>query len=238
MDQTIIYYCFSESQLSQIQIRDSVQDCSNSIANALELLRSCTKPSKWYTENHDYINYISYGKLKKNLFHKIICSGHIDMASCNAIISPVPWQRRCCSLTLSSRDDLLSITDYSYKSLPLNTPYWDSLLWFCVYLKMVQLHSSSSGIIIYNFQNAFANVLRHPEFGKFIKKILHLSLTGLAPKMPLVMVMDNMKFYRMKNYFTIILCNMTTLLWYSLGKSAIACLTEVIAESKPIMLIA
>ena len=28
------------------QIDDLVQDCSNSIANALELLQSCTKPSK------------------------------------------------------------------------------------------------------------------------------------------------------------------------------------------------
>ena len=26
-----------------------VQDCSNSIANALELLQSCTKPSKWHS---------------------------------------------------------------------------------------------------------------------------------------------------------------------------------------------
>ena len=25
-----------------------VQDCSNSIANALELLQSCTKPSLWF----------------------------------------------------------------------------------------------------------------------------------------------------------------------------------------------
>ena len=30
-----------------------VQDCSNSIANALELLQSCTKPSCWYLLDHD-----------------------------------------------------------------------------------------------------------------------------------------------------------------------------------------
>ena len=30
-----------------IQIDGLMQDCSNSIANALELLQSCTKPSKW-----------------------------------------------------------------------------------------------------------------------------------------------------------------------------------------------
>ena len=29
------------------QVDGLVQDCSNSIANALELLQSCTKPSKW-----------------------------------------------------------------------------------------------------------------------------------------------------------------------------------------------
>ena len=30
-----------------LQIDGLVQDCSNSIANALELLQSCTKLSKW-----------------------------------------------------------------------------------------------------------------------------------------------------------------------------------------------
>ena len=33
-------------------IDDSVQDCSNSIANALEILQSCTKPSTW---NNDWL---------------------------------------------------------------------------------------------------------------------------------------------------------------------------------------
>ena len=32
----------------QHDIDGLVQDCSNSIANALELLQSCTKPSIWY----------------------------------------------------------------------------------------------------------------------------------------------------------------------------------------------
>ena len=32
----------------QVYLHGSVQDCSNSIANALELLQSCTKPSTWY----------------------------------------------------------------------------------------------------------------------------------------------------------------------------------------------
>ena len=32
---------------SQDNIDGLVQDCSNSIANALELLQSCTKPSIW-----------------------------------------------------------------------------------------------------------------------------------------------------------------------------------------------
>ena len=31
----------------QDEINDLVQDCSNSIANALELLQSCAKPSRW-----------------------------------------------------------------------------------------------------------------------------------------------------------------------------------------------
>ena len=37
-----------------VYIDGLVQDCSNSIADALELLQSCTKPSIWYIE-HDSI---------------------------------------------------------------------------------------------------------------------------------------------------------------------------------------
>ena len=33
---------------SPVQIDSLVQDCSNSSALAMELLQSCTKPSKWY----------------------------------------------------------------------------------------------------------------------------------------------------------------------------------------------
>ena len=33
---------------NSLHIKGLAQDCSNSIANALELLRSCTKPSIWY----------------------------------------------------------------------------------------------------------------------------------------------------------------------------------------------
>ena len=33
--------------IAKIQIDGSVQNCSSSIANALELLQSCTKPSKY-----------------------------------------------------------------------------------------------------------------------------------------------------------------------------------------------
>ena len=33
---------------AELQIDGLVQDCSNSIANALELLQSCTKPSKYW----------------------------------------------------------------------------------------------------------------------------------------------------------------------------------------------
>ena len=40
-------YGHSQVMLEQHQINSLVQDCSNSVANALELLQSCTKPSKW-----------------------------------------------------------------------------------------------------------------------------------------------------------------------------------------------
>ena len=39
---------FSESQISSLHIDGLVQDCSNSIANALELLQSWAKSSTWY----------------------------------------------------------------------------------------------------------------------------------------------------------------------------------------------
>ena len=37
--------CTKATQIDQID--GLVQDCSNTIANALEFLQSCTKPSKW-----------------------------------------------------------------------------------------------------------------------------------------------------------------------------------------------
>ena len=39
-------FCWGLNMLTA-QIDGLVQDCSNSIANALELLQSCTKPSKY-----------------------------------------------------------------------------------------------------------------------------------------------------------------------------------------------
>ena len=40
--------CVTESSEKQNHVDGFVQDCSNSIANALEILQSCTKPSIWY----------------------------------------------------------------------------------------------------------------------------------------------------------------------------------------------
>ena len=45
--QLLVHYaCFLPQQHSYMHIAGLVQDCSNSIANAMELLQSCTKP--WY----------------------------------------------------------------------------------------------------------------------------------------------------------------------------------------------
>ena len=44
----------------RVHVDGLVQDCSNSIANALELLQSCTEPSTWYNlEAHGKIKHIS-----------------------------------------------------------------------------------------------------------------------------------------------------------------------------------
>ena len=45
-----------------------VQDCSNSIANALELLQSCIKPSVWLTVN----------KILWNTFENILHENRLD----------------------------------------------------------------------------------------------------------------------------------------------------------------
>ena len=41
----------SRPQYVNADVDGLVQDCSNSIANALELLQSCTKTSMWYQPN-------------------------------------------------------------------------------------------------------------------------------------------------------------------------------------------
>ena len=43
-----------------------MQDCSNSIANALELLQSCTKPSTWYCVQYGNCNINHTPKLTKD----------------------------------------------------------------------------------------------------------------------------------------------------------------------------
>ena len=43
-------FCPSQTY-SVVHIDGLVQDCTNSIANALELLQSCTKPSTWYVNS-------------------------------------------------------------------------------------------------------------------------------------------------------------------------------------------
>ena len=40
-----------------------VQDCSNSIANALELLQSCSKPSIWYSPVLFGVDTVALGQL-------------------------------------------------------------------------------------------------------------------------------------------------------------------------------
>ena len=42
---------YQEPEHLDLYIDGLAQDCSNSIANALELLQSCTKPSTWYWLN-------------------------------------------------------------------------------------------------------------------------------------------------------------------------------------------
>ena len=42
------------------QIHGLVQECSISIANALEILQSCTKSSRWHTGSHSYLSAVMY----------------------------------------------------------------------------------------------------------------------------------------------------------------------------------
>ena len=49
------YGTINSSELQQAHIDGLVQDCSNSIANALELLQSCAKPSIYFAPAHHNI---------------------------------------------------------------------------------------------------------------------------------------------------------------------------------------
>ena len=62
-------------------INGLVQDCSNSIALAMELLQSCTKPMKWY-EKTLISNYI---KRHKSIFSQVKISGSISKIYQNCI---------------------------------------------------------------------------------------------------------------------------------------------------------
>ena len=52
-------------------IDDLEQDCSNSIANPLEVLQSCTKPSKYVYQNQLWVDKI-HTNLSKYIFSKIL----------------------------------------------------------------------------------------------------------------------------------------------------------------------
>ena len=53
-----------------------VQDCSDSIANALELLQSCAKPYIWYAHG---LLYITQSKLAKGkLYNSILLIGSVE----------------------------------------------------------------------------------------------------------------------------------------------------------------
>ena len=49
-----LLYCFTHRAFQNQNVDGLVQDCNNSIANALELLQSCTKLSMW-TSGHSYV---------------------------------------------------------------------------------------------------------------------------------------------------------------------------------------
>ena len=64
-----------------LHIDGLVQDCSNSIANALELLQSRTKPSIWlYSRvmNHDISYNMAIAKIGYRIHYKFIKGHHVD----------------------------------------------------------------------------------------------------------------------------------------------------------------
>ena len=70
----------TSSQVAYIcndKIDGLVQDCSNSIANALELLQSCTKPSKWHAKYLQMKQHFSVGQLTQN-GHKSESNPHVS----------------------------------------------------------------------------------------------------------------------------------------------------------------
>ena len=62
-----------------------VQDCSNSIANALELLQSCTKPSIWYHTS----DLVQYNKYRPQLMFKLFIFVYsVICIKCNLLNDP------------------------------------------------------------------------------------------------------------------------------------------------------
>ena len=51
----------------QVDVDDLVQDCSNSIANALELLQSCTEPLMW-SDAFKMILLVTQGPISLTIF--------------------------------------------------------------------------------------------------------------------------------------------------------------------------
>ena len=97
------YYLFAEiTAIGQLRkflrtvIGGLVQDCSNSSANALELLQSCTKPSSWYSARFQFITLGSEQVatiLQMTVQTHLILWKFVNIASKSSIIANIHWNK-------------------------------------------------------------------------------------------------------------------------------------------------
>ena len=64
-------HVYKNTKYPHVNIDGLVQDCSNSIANALELLQSCTKPLICIGQTLEVLDIFNHVMLSRNINHKI-----------------------------------------------------------------------------------------------------------------------------------------------------------------------
>ena len=100
-----VRYCYD---IVQHNIHGLAQDCSNFIANALELLQSWTNPATWYCRSDDYKSEKNNQTLKSHL--SLLRVSYINGVSC--ILEKSDFSNHNCILQMSGVKNVLKSAGY------------------------------------------------------------------------------------------------------------------------------